>query len=85
MRYSFAPAPAPEEEVLEPEEEAEEAADAEEDAADAMEVQQIHIRGKPFWLDAASNKIYAVTEEDDVGDHVGDLVNGKPRMLAAVA
>ena len=50
-----------------------------------MEVQQIHIRGKPFWLDATSNKIYAVTGEDDVGDHVGDLVNGKPRMLAAVA
>jgi len=72
-------------EILEPavaEAEAEEAAPEPEADNGEMEVQQIHIRGKAYWLDSNSNKIYAVEGEDDVGDYCGDLVNGKPKFLA---
>jgi hypothetical protein len=70
-------------EILEPAEpEAEEAAPEPEADDGEMEVQQIHIRGKAYWLDSNSNKIYAVEGEDDVGDYCGDLVNGKPKFLA---
>jgi hypothetical protein len=64
-----------EEEVIEPEE-------AEEEEEEAMEVEQIHIRGRAYWLETNSKKIYAVVDEDDVGDEVGIMVNGKPQFLA---
>ncbi len=71
-----------EEEVVEPEEE--EAAEEEEEAG--MEVEQVMIRGRTYWKDTNTNKLYAVIRgedgEDDVGDEVGVLENGKPRFLA---
>jgi hypothetical protein len=74
---------AEEEEVVEPEEEPE-AAEEEEEAG--MEVEQVMIRGRTYWKDTNTNKLYAVIRgedgEDDVGDEVGVLENGKPRFLA---
>lgn len=71
-----------EEEVVEPEEE--EAVEEEEEAG--MEVEQVMIRGRTYWKDTNTNKLYAVIRgedgEDDVGDEVGILENGKPRFLA---
>lgn len=71
-----------EEEVVEPEEE--EAEEEEEDAG--MEVEQVMIRGRTYWKDTNTNKLYAVVRgedgEDDVGDEVGVLENGKPKFLA---
>jgi len=46
-----------------------------------MEVEQITIRGKTYWHDAASGKLFAVVDDDDVGDEVGILVNGKMTAL----
>jgi hypothetical protein len=69
-----------EEEVVEPEEE-----ETEEEEA-GMEVEQVMIRGRTYWKDTNTNKLYAVVRgedgEDDVGDEVGILENGKPRFLA---
>ncbi len=71
-----------EEEVVEPEEE--EVEEEEEEAG--MEVEQVMIRGRTYWKDTNTNKLYAVVRgedgEDDVGDEVGVLENGKPRFLA---
>jgi flagellar biosynthesis GTPase FlhF len=68
-----------EEEVVEPEEEAEEAEEAEEEG---LEVEQITIRGRTYWLDVNTKKLYANLEGDDVGDEVGAMVNGKAVFLA---
>ena len=69
-----------EEEVVEPESEEEEEEEA------GMEVEQVMIRGRAYWKDTNTNKLYAVVRgedgEDDVGDEVGVLENGKPRFLA---
>lgn len=72
------PGPEPdasEEEESEEEEELPAAPEAE------MEVEQITIRGKTYWHDSASGKLFAVVDEDDVGDEVGILVNGKMTAL----
>jgi len=70
-----------EEEVVEPEEE-----EVEEEEEAGMEVEQVMIRGRTYWKDTNTNKLYAVVRgedgEDDVGDEVGVLENGKPRFLA---
>jgi hypothetical protein len=67
-----------EEEVLEPE--TEEAAEEEEAG---MEVEQVFIRGRAYWLETNTQKLYAIVDEEDVGDEVGAMVNGKPQFLAA--
>ena len=66
-----------ESEVVEPEE-----AEEEEEEEAAMEVEQIHIRGRAYWLETNTKKLYAVIGDDDVGDEVGAMVNGKPQFLA---
>lgn len=68
-------------EVLEPEADAADAADAEEE--EGMEVEKRTIRGRDYWLDVNSNKLYAVIDDDDVGDEVGAIVNGRPVFMAA--
>jgi hypothetical protein len=88
-----------EEEVIEPtddEEEAEEEAEAapeveeeveeeaeEEVEEEGMEVEKRVIRGRPYWIDINTNKLYAVIGDDDVGDEVGAIINGKSVFRAA--
>jgi hypothetical protein len=67
-----------EDEVLEPKEETEEA----EEEGEGMEVEQIFIRGRAYWHETNTDKLYALVGEDDVGDEVGELVGGKPRFYA---
>jgi hypothetical protein len=62
-----------EEEVVEP------AADEEEE--EGMSVEQITIRGRTYWRDTDTDDLYAVVGEDDVGDKVGQIVNGVARFL----
>ena len=75
-----------EEEVEEVEEEAKAVVvepEVEEEAEDdGMEVEQITIRGRTYWIDTNTQKLYANAEGDEVGDEVGALVNGKPVFLA---
>jgi hypothetical protein len=54
----------------------------EEDEEVGMEVEQIMIRGRAWWLEVNTQKIYAVIDGDDVGDEVGEMVSGKPRFYA---
>lgn len=68
-----------EEEVLEPEEAEEEAEE------EGMEVEQIFIRGRAYWHETNTHKLYALVGDDDVGDEVGELVAGKPRFYAKAA
>ena len=73
-----------EEEVEEEEEEVEEEVEVEEEEeADGMEVEQVNIRGRTYWIDTNSKKLYANAAGDEVGDEVGAMVNGKPVFLAA--
>lgn len=66
-----------EEEVVEAEEDEEEEAEEEEEAG--MEVEVITFRGRQYWMDVNSKKLYAFTGEDeDIGDEIGEVVNGKP-------
>jgi len=54
--------------------------DAEEEAEDeeeGMEVDKVVIRGRSYWMDTNTKKLYAVVDDDDVGDEVGAIVNGK--------
>ena len=67
-----------EEEVVEPEEEIEE----EEEEDEGMEVEKYFHRGRSYWRDTNSDKLYAVIDGDEVGDEVGALVGGKPQFLA---
>jgi DNA polymerase/3'-5' exonuclease PolX len=69
-----------EEEVVEPEEEVEEVVEEEEEG---MEVEKYFHRGRSYWRDTNSDKLYAVIDGDEVGDEVGALVGGKPQFLAA--
>jgi hypothetical protein len=71
--------PEEEEEVVE-EEVVEEEAEEEEEAG--LEVEQMTWRGRTYWRDVNTNKIYAVVDEDDVGDEIGELVNGKVALYA---
>jgi hypothetical protein len=66
-------------EVLEPEGDDDE---EEEEEEVGMEVEQIMIRGRAWWLEVNTQKIYAVIDGDDVGDEVGEMVGGKPRFYA---
>lgn len=68
-----------EEEVVEPEEEVVE----EEVEEEGMEVEKYFHRGRSYWRDTNSDKLYAVIDGDEVGDEVGALVGGKPQFLAA--
>lgn len=72
------------EEVLEPEAEPEAASpDAEEEEEEGMEVEKRTIRGRDYWLEVNTNKLYAVIDDDDVGDEVGAIVNGRPVFISA--
>ena len=68
------------EEVEETEEEVEETEETEE-AEEALEVEQMFIRGRSYWVDVNTKKLYADVNEE-VGDEVGVLVNGKPVFLS---
>jgi hypothetical protein len=65
-------------EVLEPEADANDEDEEEEEVG--MEVEQITIRGRTWWLEVNTQKIYAVVDGDDVGDEMGEMVAGKPRF-----
>lgn len=65
-----------EEEVVEPD------ADEEEEEESGMNVEQVMIRGRAYWLEVDTKKLYAVVGDDDLGDEVGEMVNGKPRFYA---
>jgi hypothetical protein len=65
-----------EDEVLEPPADAEE-----EEEEEGMSVEQITIRGRTYWRDTDTDDLYAVVGEDDVGDKVGQIVNGVARFL----
>ena len=70
----------PDEEEEEEEEEDEEV--EEEEAEEGMEVEVRTIRGKKYWFEAKTKKLYAIVGEDDVGDEVGILLaNGTPVMI----
>jgi hypothetical protein len=66
-----------EEEVMEPDAESEE-----EDEESGMNVEQVMIRGRAYWLEVDTKKLYAVVGDDDLGDEIGEMVNGKPRFYA---
>lgn len=66
-----------EEEVVEP---AEEEEVEEEDSG--MNVEQVMIRGRAYWLEVDTKKLYAVVGDDDLGDEIGEMVDGKPRFYA---
>jgi hypothetical protein len=68
-------------EVVEPEEEIEEEVVEEEE--EGMEVEKYFHRGRSYWRDTNTDKLYAVIDGDEVGDEVGALVGGKPQFLAA--
>lgn len=54
---------------------------AEEEEEEGMSVEQITIRGRTYWRDTDTDELYAVVGEDDVGDKVGQIVNGVARFL----
>jgi hypothetical protein len=64
-----------EEEVVEPV--------AEEEEEEGMSVEQITIRGRTYWRDTDTDDLYAVVGEDDVGDKIGQIVNGIARFFPA--
>jgi cobalamin biosynthesis protein CobT len=68
-------------EKVEAEAEAEDEAEAEEDEEEGMEVEQITLRGRKYFKDVKTNKLY-VDDNDEPGEEVGSLVNGKPVFLA---
>jgi hypothetical protein len=65
-----------EEEVVEPD------AEEEEEEESGMNVEQVMIRGRAYWLEVDTKKLYAVVGDDDLGDEVGEMMNGKPRFYA---
>ncbi len=73
-----------EEEVLEPEDEEAAEEEAAEEEEGGMEVEIITFRGRQYWMDVNTKKLYGFTGEDeDIGDEVGEVVNGKPTFYAA--
>jgi len=72
------------EEVVEPEEEEEEEEEEEaaEEEEEGMEVEKKIFRGRAYWVDVNTNKLYAVIGDDDVGNEVGKVVDGRPVFLA---
>ena len=69
-------------EEVEEEVEEEEEVEVEEEEEEGMEVEKRKIRGVNYWFEEKTNKLYAIVGDDDVGDEVGVLLNGKPVMLA---
>lgn len=65
-----------EEDIVEP------ADDDEEEEESGMNVEQVMIRGRAYWLEVDTKKLYAVVGDDDLGDEIGEMVNGKPRFYA---
>ena len=73
-----------EEEVEEEEEETEEEED--EDSEAGNEVEKRVVRGRTYYFDSNTNKLYAVLADDEVGDEVGILLaNGAPVFLTGKA
>jgi hypothetical protein len=72
--------------VVEPEEEEEVEEEEDEEEAEeeeaGMEVEKIHIRGRAYWLETNTKKIYAIIDDDDVGDEVGEMSGMKPVFYA---
>ena len=71
--------------VVEPEvapEDEEEDEEDEEDEVEGMEVDKVIIRGRSYWIDTKTKKLYAVIGDDDVGEEVGAILNGKAVFLA---
>jgi len=71
-----------EEEEEEVEEEEEEVEEEEEEEEEGMEVEQVFIRGRTYWLESKTNKLFLNAAGDEVGDEIGEMVDGKPRFLA---
>ena len=46
-----------------------------------MEVEQVFVRGRSYWFEAKTNKLFA-NDNDEVGAEVGAMVNGKANFLA---
>ena len=71
-----------EEEVQEEEaEEEEEAVEAESEESDELEVFEVTIRGKKYFTTNATNgDIYAMDSDGEVGDKIGQFVNGKAQL-----
>jgi hypothetical protein len=79
-----APAPAAEEEdVVEPESDSEdEEAEEETEEEEGVEVEKRTIRGREYWL-SSDGTLYAVAEDDEIGDEVGRInKDGRPVFLA---
>jgi len=58
--------------------------DEDEDEEEGMEVEVRTIRGKKYWYEAKTRKLFAIEGEDDVGDEVGILLaNGTPVLLVS--
>jgi hypothetical protein len=67
-------------EVVEPESDSEE--EAEEEEEEGVEVEKRTIRGREYWL-SSDGTLYAVTEDDEIGDEVGRIgKDGRPIFLA---
>jgi hypothetical protein len=67
-------------EVVEPESDSEE--EAEEEEEEGVEVEKRTIRGRVYWL-SSDGTLYAVTEDDEIGDEVGRIgKDGRPIFLA---
>jgi hypothetical protein len=72
--------PEKEEEVVEPE--ADSASEAEEEEEEGVEVEKRTIRGREYWV-SSEGILYAVTDEDEIGDEVGRInKEGRPVFLA---
>lgn len=56
-------------------------AEAEAEEEEGMEVEQVTLRGRKYFKDVKTNKLY-VDDNDEPGEEVGSLVNGKPVFLA---
>jgi len=72
-----------EEEVEEEEEvevEEEEEVEKEEEEEDGLEVEPYVYRGRKYWRDS-SGQVYENLAGDEVGDHIGDIVNDKLQFL----
>jgi len=66
-----------EDDVVEPADDEEE-----EEEESGMNVEQVMIRGRAYWLEVDTKKLYAVVGDDDLGDEIGEMVNGKPHFYA---
>ena len=62
------------------EEEAEEEEAEEEEEEEGMEVEQVTIRGRKYFKDVKTNKLY-VDDNDEPGEEAGAIVNGKPVFI----